>query len=92
MDSDKIVGSARFKDGKLILPTREKKTRYGNIDEKNLRITSQQRYDKSYNSNKELKTSTEIEGKTLDLSKWKQENQNEWTEIRQKIEKNRKEK
>ena len=92
MDSDKIVGSARFKDGKLILPTREKNTRYGNIDEKNLRITTQQRSDKSYNSNKELKSSTEIEGKTLDLSKWKQENQNEWTEIRQKIEKNRKEK
>ncbi len=92
MDSTKIVGRARFKDGKLILPTKEKNTRYGNIDKQNRPIITLQRFDKSSYRNDKLKSSTESEGQTLDLSKWKQENQGEWAEIRQKIEKNRKQK
>ena len=92
MDSTKIVGRARFKDGKLILPTKEKNTRYGNIDKQNRPIITLQRFDKSSYRNDKLKSSTESEGQTLDLSKWKQENQDEWAEIRQKIEKNRKQK
>ena len=92
MDNAKIVGSAKFKDGKLILPKRERNIQYRSIDEENLPITTQERFNKSYYLNEKLKSSTENEGQTLDLSKWKQENQNEWTEIRHKIEKNRKEK
>ncbi len=92
MDSTKIVGRARFKDGKLILPTKEKNTRYGNIDKQNRPITTLQRFDKSYYQNDKLKSPTEGEGQTLDLSKWKQKNQDEWAEIRQKVEKNRKQK
>ena len=92
MDSTKIVGRARFKDGKLILPTKEKNTRYGNIDKQNRPITTLQRFNKSYYQNDKLKSPTESEGQTLDLSRWKQENQDEWAEIRQKVEKNRKQK
>ncbi len=92
MDSTKIVGRARFKDGKLILPTKEKNTRYRNIDKQNRPITTLQRFDKSYYQNDKLKSPTEGEGQTLDLSKWKQKNQDEWAEIRQKVEKNRKQK
>ena len=92
MDSAKIVGRARFKDGKLILPTKEKNTQYGNIDKQNIPITTLQRFDKSSYRNDKLKSPTESEGQTLDLSKWKQENQGEWAEIRQKVEKNRKQK
>ena len=92
MDSDKIVGRAKFKDGKLILPTKEKNTQYGNIDKQNIPITTLQRFDKSSYRNDKLKSSTENEGQTLDLSKWKQENQGKWAEIRQKVEKNRKQK
>ena len=92
MDSTKIVGRARFKDGKLILPTKEKNTRYGNIDTQNRPIITLQKFDKSYYQNDKLKSPTESEEQTLDLSKWKQENQDEWAEIRQKIEKNRKQK
>jgi len=55
-------------------------------------IATLQRFNKSYYQNDKLKSPTEGEGQTLDLSKWKQENQDEWTEIRQKIEKNRKQK
>ncbi len=78
MDSTKIVGRARFKDGKLILPAKEKNTRYGNSDKQNIPITTLQRFNKSYYQNDKLKSSTEGEGQTLDLSKWKQENQDEW--------------
>ena len=92
MDSTKIVGRARFKDGKLILPTKEKNTRYGNIDKQNRPITTLQRFNKPSYRNDKPKSPTESEGQTLDLSKWKQENQDEWAEIRQKIEKNRKQK
>ena len=92
MDNTKIVGRARFKDGKLILQSKEKNTRYENIDKQNIPITTLQRFDKSSYKNDKLKSPTENEGQTLDLSKWKQENQDEWTEIRQKIEKNRKQK
>ena len=92
MDSTKIVGRARFKDGKLILPSKEKNTRYENIDKQNIPITTLQRFDKSSYQNDKLKSPTESEEQTLDLSKWKQENQDEWTEIRQKVEKNRKQK
>jgi hypothetical protein len=92
MDSTKIVGHARFKDGKLILPTKEKNTRYGNIDKQNIPITTLQRFDKSSYQDDKPKSPTESEGQTLDLSKWKQENQDEWTEIRKKVEKNRKQK
>jgi len=92
MDSTKIVGRARFKDGKLVLPTKEKNTRYGNIDKQNRPITTLQRFDRSSYRNNKPKSPTEGEEQTLDLSKWKQENQNEWTEIRQKVEKNRKQK
>ena len=92
MDNTKIVGRARFKDGKLILPSKEKNTRYENIDKQNIPITTLQRFDKSSYKNDKLKSPTENEGQTLDLSKWKQENKDEWTEIRQKIEKNRKQK
>ena len=92
MDSTKIVGRARFKDGKLILPTKEKNTRYGNIDKQNRPIITLQRFDKSYYQNDKLKSPTESEEQTLNLSKWKQENQGEWAEIRQKVEKNRKQK
>ena len=92
MDNTKIVGRARFKDGKLILPSKEKNTRYENIDKQNIPITTLQRFDKTSYKNDKLKSPTENEGQTLDLSKWKQENQAEWTEIRQKIEKNRKQK
>ena len=92
MDNTKIVGRARFKDGKLILPSKEKNTRYENIDKQNIPITTLQRFDKSSYKNDKLKSPTENEGQTLDLSKWKQENQNEWKEMRQKIEKKRKHK
>ena len=92
MDSTKIVGHARFKNGKLILPKKERSTRYENIDKQNIPITTLQRFDKSSYQNDKFKSPTESEGQTLDLSKWKQENQDEWTEIRQKIEKNRKQK
>ena len=92
MDSTKIVGRARFKDGKLILPTKEKNTRYRNSDKQNIPITTLQRFNNSYYQNDKHKSSTEGEGQTLDLSKWKQENQDEWAEIRRKIEKNRKQK
>ena len=92
MDNTKIVGRARFKDGKLILPSKEKNTRYENIDKQNIPITTLQRFDKSSYKNDKLKSPTENEGQTLDLSKWKQENKDEWTEIRQKIEKKRKQK
>ncbi|MCK5259204.1 MAG: hypothetical protein KAJ69_06750, partial [Thermoplasmatales archaeon] len=77
---------------KLILPTKEKNTQYENIDKQNIPITTLQRFDKSSYQNDKFKSPTESEGQTLDLSKWKQENQDEWTEIRQKIEKNRKQK
>ena len=92
MDSTKIVGHARFKDGKLILPTKEKNTRYGNIDRQNRPIATLQRFNKSSYQDDKLKSPTESEGQTLDLSKWKQKNQDEWAEIRQKVEKNRKQK
>lgn len=92
MDSTKIVGHARFKDGKLILPTKEKNTRYGNIDKQKIPITTLQRFNNSYYQNDKLKSPTEGEGQTLDLNKWKQENQDEWMQIRQKVEKNRKQK
>jgi len=92
MDNTKIIGRARFKDGKLILPTKEKNTRYANIDKQNTPITKLQRLDKSSYLNNKHKSPTESEGQTLDLSKWKQENQDEWAEIRQKVEKNRKQK
>ncbi len=92
MDSTKIVGRARFKDGKLILPTKEKNTRYGNSDKQNIPITTLQRFNKSSYQNDKHKPPTENEEQTLDLSKWKQKNQEEWAEIRQKIEKNRKQK
>ena len=92
MDSTKIVGRARFKDGKLILPTKEKNTRYENSDKQNIPITTLQRFNKPYYQNDKLKSPTEGEGQILDLSKWKQENQDEWAEIRQKVEKNRKQK
>ena len=89
MDSTKIVGRARFKDGKLILPTKEKSTRYENIDKQNIPITTLQKIDKSSYRKEKPKSPTENKGQTLDLSKWKQENQDEWTEIRKKIEKKR---
>ena len=92
MDSTKIVGRARFKDGKLILPSKEKNTRYGNSDKQNIPITTLQRFNNSYYQNNKLKSPTEGEGQTLDLNKWKQENQDEWAEIRKKVEKNRKQK
>jgi len=92
MDNTKIVGRARFKDGKLILPAKEKSTQYGNIDKQNIPITTLQRFNKSSYRNDKLKSSTENKIQTLDLSKWKQENQDEWKELRQKIEKNRKQK
>jgi len=92
MDNTKIVGRARFKNGKLILPTKEKNTQYRNIDKQNIPITTLQRYDKPTYRNNKLKSPAENEGQTLDLNKWKQENQNEWEEIRQKVEKNRKQK
>ncbi len=91
MDSTKIVGRARFKDGKLILPSKEKNTRYRNSDKRNIPITTLQRFNSSYQNDK-LKSPTKGEGQTLDLSKWKQENQDEWMQIRQKVEKNRKQK
>jgi hypothetical protein len=92
MDKTKIIGRARFKDGKLILPTKEKNTRYGNIDKQNIPIKTLQRYDKSSYQNNKLKPLTGRKEQTLDLSKWKQENQDEWAKIRQKVEKNRKQK
>ena len=91
MDSTKIVGRARFKDGKLILPSKEKNTRYRNSDKRNIPITTLQRFNSSYQNDKP-ESPTKDEGQTLDLSKWKQQNQDEWMQIRQKVEKNRKQK
>ena len=53
MDNTKIVGRARFKDGKLILPTKEKNTQYRNMDKQNIPITTLKRFYKSpYRNNK----------------------------------------
>jgi len=92
MDNTKIVGRARFKDGKLILPTKEKNTQYRNMDKQNIPITTLKRFNKSSYRNNKFNSSAESEGQTLDLNKWKQENQDEWQEIRQKVEKNRRQK
>jgi len=92
MDKTKIVGRARFKDGKLILPTKEKNTRYRNINKQNIPITTPQRYNKSTYQNNKHESTKENKEQTLDLNKWKQKNPDEWKKIRQKIEKNRKQK
>jgi len=88
MGNTTIVGRAIFKDGKLILPSKEKNTRYRNSDKQNT-STTLQRLNSQY-QNDALESPIKEDEPTLDLSKWKQENQDDWIQIRQKVEKNRK--
>ena len=89
MSNTTIVGRARFKDGKLVFPSKEKNTKYRNNDKQNTPATALQRSNLSYQNNA-LESPTNEEEPTLDLGKWKQENKDDWIQIRQKVEKNRK--
>jgi hypothetical protein len=89
MDNTKILGRARFKDGKLISPSKEKNTRPRNNDKQDTLITSFKRVNSLHQDNNS-ESQTQEEEQALDLNKWKQENQGDWIKIRQKVEKNRK--
>jgi len=93
MADEKVLGHARFKDGKLIMPSKQKNTtfrnNYNSYKQKFSRNNT--RFYSSYQQNKSS-SSPEDKEESLDLRKWRQENQDEWLKLRQKAEEKLKQK
>jgi|GEM_PF-5500079 len=80
MGEDKVRGSARFQNGRLVLPNNAKVNR----DKAQTRLFKSK---KSSNSRRK----TEDEEESLDLNSWRKENQKEWVQRREMIVKSKKE-
>ena len=80
MGEDKVRGSARFQNGRLVLPNNAKVKR----DKAQTRLFKSK---KSFS----LKKKSEDEGESLDLNSWRNENQKEWMQRREMVVKSKKE-
>ncbi len=80
MGEEKVRGSARFQNGRLVLPKNAKVKR----DKAQTRLFKQKK-------SSGFKRKAEVEEEALDLNSWRNENQKEWAQRRELAVKSKKE-
>jgi len=89
MKKGKTIGNARFKDGKLVIPSKQKdekfKRKYNDYKNK---YKKDNYYGNSAKYENNIEESDDSKNK-LDLEEWKNQNQDDWLKLRKKVEEKR---